>query len=258
MARDFDATDDVIDCGPANVLDNLTTFSFCVWVFPDGWGENNQGYILRKHDSPVVNGGKTLRLRNESSPAASVRFVVDRSTDAVAEATASTMQLGVWQFLMCTYNGTDGPRIYLATPNAVGLNEVGYATRNVGSGSEVNESSGNFAIGNSTAGDRTFDGRICHVAVFDVILTVGEGRTFMFGRLPRAPLGYWPLWGVGSEEPDLSGNGNNGTVTGATVAGHAPIGVYAPAPLPTGLLVAAAPPAGGPPVGSLSLLGVGR
>ena len=39
-----------------------------------------------------------------------------------------------------------------------------------------------------------------------------------------------PLYGVASPEPDLSGNGNNGTVTGTVLADHAPVGPYVPYP----------------------------
>jgi hypothetical protein len=36
------------------------------------------------------------------------------------------------------------------------------------------------------------------------------------------PVGYFPLWGAASPEPDLSGNKLNGTLTGTTAANHAP------------------------------------
>ena len=79
---------------------------------------------------------------------------------------------------------------------------------------------------------RFFDGRIAEFAMWTAVLTDAEILALAKGIPPsqirrNSLVLYWPLWGVSSPEPDLGGN-RNGTVTGATLADHAPVGRYAP------------------------------
>lgn len=78
-------------------------------------------------------------------------------------------------------------------------------------------------------------GRIAEFAVWNVVLTANEIKSISKGAQPplvHPPniVGYWPLWGVAAPEPDLSGNGRNGTLSAtAPVRGnHCPVGPYAP------------------------------
>jgi hypothetical protein len=82
-------------------------------------------------------------------------------------------------------------------------------------------------------------GIVAEFAVWNVVLSAGEISALAKGTLPNAirpanSLGYWPLWGVASPEPDLSpswfAGRNNGTVTGAVQANHSPTGLYVPKP----------------------------
>ena len=58
---------------------------------------------------------------------------------------------------------------------------------------------------------------------------------------------YLPMWGLSSPEPDLSGNANNGTLTGTSYADHPPVTGYTKKKS-TVFLSTPAPP--GPPVAS--------
>lgn len=85
-----------------------------------------------------------------------------------------------------------------------------------------------------------FSGRIARVAIWDLSGWPGatdsdRGDTFETTALPglsaglkpsQYPLGlagYWELWGDGSLEIDLSGNGHSLTRTGTTKTNHAPV-----------------------------------
>lgn len=92
---------------------------------------------------------------------------------------------------------------------------------------------------------RNFGGRMADIAIFDVCLTVGEIAALAAGA--RAPyvrpgslVGYWPLDGLASPEPDLSGNKFNGTLTGTTLGPGAPISLLTPR-WPQSLIISAAP-----------------
>lgn len=74
------------------------------------------------------------------------------------------------------------------------------------------------------------DGTIAEVTLWaEVALTASEISALAQGVSPNLirPIGrlfQWPMWGVASPEPDISGSSNNGTVTGTSLADHAPVG----------------------------------
>jgi hypothetical protein len=93
-------------------------------------------------------------------------------------------------------------------------------------------STGNFIIGKGWSGSN-FQGIVAEVAVYNSLLSTSQmaalqhvcpvGAAAQRMGFP-APVGYFPLWGASgsSTEPDLSGNKNNGTLTGTSAANHAP------------------------------------
>ena len=89
---------------------------------------------------------------------------------------------------------------------------------------------GQFDIG-GLDGAADFQGTMAEVAVWNSLLTTAQmtslqtacpiGASARRMSLPK-PVGYFPLYGAASPEPDLSGNKLNGTLTGTAQANHAP------------------------------------
>ncbi len=84
----------------------------------------------------------------------------------------------------------------------------------------------NFYLGSGYNG--TLPGSLAEWTVWSVDLTANEVAALALGGRPHrvrpaSLTGYWPLWGLTSPEPDLSGNANNGTLTGTAFATHAPL-----------------------------------
>ena len=89
----------------------------------------------------------------------------------------------------------------------------------------------NSTTGNTTIGERTYSGfqgyaskAISDVAIWNTVLSSGQISTLAAGVRPGYVqvanlVGWWQLNGALSPEPDYSGNGNNGTLTG-TAAGE--------------------------------------
>ncbi|MHA2029082.1 MAG: LamG-like jellyroll fold domain-containing protein [Candidatus Kariarchaeaceae archaeon] len=88
--------------------------------------------------------------------------------------------------------------------------------------SPLEERWGSF-VGNGGASDNGWGGELARCAfILGASLSVNEGDAFLYtGRIGRS-LTNWIEMGIGSPEPDWSGNGNNGTVSGASIADHAP------------------------------------
>ena len=218
-SRDFDGVDDVIDCGSPSTLDNINTFTYLVWGNFDTGGEGGCGQWMGKANVKELGNQDTGAAPNDSFYLAVIRA----TTNGYAKAAADTVVYGSWGFFGGTYSEADGPRLYKGTPTAA-IAEVAYYSRIVGVGASSTEASVNWRLGGHLSGTYTCDGRLAHALVFNRILTVAEMGALQFGRLiTNGLIGYWPLWGVASPEADLSGNVNNGTVTGATAANHAPI-----------------------------------
>jgi hypothetical protein len=85
-----------------------------------------------------------------------------------------------------------------------------------------------FTIGNKPTDYAVFDGDVGEVAVWtNTFLSAGQRKNaknlgFLRSGAPQPDL-YIPLWGASSPEPDFSGNGYAGTVSGATQSDHPPV-----------------------------------
>lgn len=76
-----------------------------------------------------------------------------------------------------------------------------------------------------------FDGRLAEVGIWNVALNANEvaalaGRVSPRHIRPESLVGYWPVWGLHSPEIDLTANNRQMTVTGATLANHAPVAPF--------------------------------
>lgn len=209
MALDFDGVDDSVNVGSGAHLDDLANFTWCAWIRPDSLGEGGVGRVFDKF-------GKLLYLFATDTFGA----FIDRATDTDILAPNNTLTMGAWNFVAITFDGTT-TKLFHGAPGAAVL-DVSPADN--GSGAPVSEATSSLIIGNEPGGGATFDGRIADARVFDVALAAAELTSLMYGRPVRGAnlKGWWPLDGA-SPEPDWSGNGANGTVTGAVVADGPPI-----------------------------------
>ncbi len=201
MARDFNGTTDEISLG--DVLDyTAASLSFLAWIFPRTEGELGLGRIVEK-----IAGATGYNWLLDSGG-------MDLSIGATVVSSTGGVTLGVWQHVAVIYDGANA-RFYVN-----GVEKGAPALTAVPS-----DSTELLRIGNRAANDRTFDGRIAELCFYDHALTATEIQTVRL-QGPLALLGglraWWPLHGELSPEPDLSGNNNHGTVSGAVRGDHPP------------------------------------
>jgi hypothetical protein len=212
MARSFNGTSDYINVGSIT-LGAATPFSVACWfninALPTGsnlvnmWAINTTGNTFDFYG----NGGSPL-----------IRFI-----NGGTQANASTSGLitpGNWYHGACTYSN----------PNlTIYINGVSAATA-AGGGL----CSGTFYFGTVDTTQRFFPGAMAEFAAWNTIaLTATEVLALARGVRPNvirpaSLVGFWPLFGNQSPEPDLSGNKNNGTLTGTSLAFGPPITQYTP------------------------------
>lgn len=167
---DFDGSDDRIDAGSPAALDNLGAMTIVGWIRPDTLGEGpSLGRIIGKTTGNTAAGGWTLNLDTTNRLTFSVDYA---TTDLLRRSANNTITMGAWQHVAVTWNGSSTASnaiIYIngAVPS--------YATTTNASGARANDAAQNIAIGNPpTLTDRSFDGRIDDLRIYNRVLTAAE------------------------------------------------------------------------------------
>lgn len=222
MSRDFDRTaSDHLDLGDISAIEFSYPFSISAWVkllrtLP---GTSTWFGILTKYNPTSAQRAYLFAV----APSNKHTFWLSdngSSSEILAATTAfDSGDLGTWFHLVFT---ADASRNYNFYRNGSGDGSgtvtktsifAGTATSQIGAG--IN------------GGDFEFDGQLAEVAAWNVELTANEVAAMANGystarTRPGSFLGYWPILGVSDPEPDLSGNANNGVLSGATSADHPP------------------------------------
>lgn len=160
---DFDGTDDVVvvtdDDNIQNIFDGGGAVS--VYVDVDSDGENNDGRIIDK-------GAWYISVNNESGGTVSLTFHHQFSgTNGQWTTTNRDITLNSFTHVAVVYDNSDvanNPKIYINNQ----LREVTEDTTPVGT--RTTDVGTNLRFGNNSAGDRTFDGIIDDVRLFNATI----------------------------------------------------------------------------------------
>lgn len=210
-----------VDCGSAAMLDDLATFSMIAWAYPTGTSHAANRQMVFK-------GSSSSRFLALSSAGAGsfVIFSSYSTTSGTARSSNSTYSANAWQVFAGTMDAPGGgtPHLYYSSGPTSALAEPSYAagpTSPVGTiGSDASD---NLLLGNANTFNRGFPGILGIAAIFNAVLSLANLEAIRqsprFALTFSSCLGLWKLGedGTGTQH-DLTGNGNNGTVTGATAA----------------------------------------
>lgn len=183
------------------------TMTIVAWVYATGLGENSFGRAV---------------VLDESESGVQVSHRDSSNQMSFAAAWASTS--GVWTF---TANDNQWNGIAIGYSKSATTNDpTGRIMANGGAAANISftETStplgtapafnSGICIGNRTAADRTWAGRIAYVQVFNTVLSSGDMDAAMQnpGSITSGLVGYWKMQGA-ADVNDYSGNGNNATAT---------------------------------------------
>lgn len=228
MARSFNGTSDkIVTSSVATTA--ITNITMAIWVYPTSTpsgtqivfsnGTNSNGYaLLTSH----INGA----LSFVKSGVGFIDFI------------GFTVSANVWTHFCVTFS-TGGNAVLF-------LNGVSQDTVSAGSGTIAPASSVAFG---SDGTDSFYPGRLADGGIWTATLSGGEILALGNGARPGSIrqqnlVGWWPLDGLNSPEPDLSGKANNGTLTGTALAAGPPVMMLTPRWPQTKIAVAAAAAAG--------------
>lgn len=231
MSRSFNGSSDAINCGNGVSL-RQTTWTVSTWINGAVLGGGTYRSICC-YGEPI--GKRDYNLGVNTVSQARVLFSTGASTFHGVEG-ATTLSTGVWYHIAGTYDGTtlllyvngvqDGSLSFSGTPDCTSL--------------------ASLYIGELFGSAEYFNGQIAHFALWSAAFSVNQIVDLASGWIPNKVntsnlQAYLPLFGLVSPEPDVSGNGNNGTLTGTSRGATDPnTNIYLP--YPTGPIVAQRPP----------------
>lgn len=221
----FSGSTDQVDFGSAALLDNINTGTYFVWLKNDAFAAFEQ----------LINKGNAAGTRHRLGFAGAgapdnFRFLIQRATTPLEIISSDTPFVSnTWQCVAVTFDsggGSTDQKLYVGSLTAPIAEVSSYSIQQAGSGAVGDDSGDSLLIGNTNQ-NNVWTGQIAVVAIWNRVLTAAEIRAQQFRPFCKASDGcvlFTHLgWAGTGTQPDLSGNGNNGTVTGASLADHVPI-----------------------------------
>lgn len=224
MALNFaqGAETEKVDCGSDTSLDNLDPQCYIAWVQFSAFEEFD--CIMNKFVSPPRNN--SVQLVGASGDNIRHRRVFS-GTNHNYITNDTPLSLNTWHCVCAQFDSVapslDG--IFVGSLTTA-MTESTYSANADPDGTISSDAGDALNIGNTGGDNNAMEGDIAVAAVINRTLTLGEMQDWQF--YPRViadtklfmHLGYN---GTGTQ-PDWSGNGNHGTVTGAVVSDHVPLG----------------------------------
>lgn len=226
MARNFDGTVSQLEVSDDVALTPSDKITWGIWARPVG-AQDDFGNIIRKG----ISNPSYLLQQNGSNVREYLSQLRIGGVNKRANAAHTALVDEEWHLFFGRWSsgGVVKLDIYDSSATKVVDLDGDSATGTIDS----NTSSLRFGFESSSASFR-WAGDLAESFLFDVELTDDQLQGFAWKSVARrlvAPSnlsGYWPIWGLHSPEIDLSGNGNNLTVTSAARANHPPITPFTP------------------------------
>lgn len=215
------ATTDVVTVAAHASINTLAARTVLAWLFPTSLA-STKGF----GGKGSAGGNMQCAVRTTGD----VDFAISRSGGLANYRTATGLiTANTWYCIGLTYDAgaTPSMHIYTGSLTAVLAEAPSYTISTNGSGGTNSDASSGLLWGNIHSLNIALVGRIAIVAYFNRVLSLGEMIRWQFK--PQMMSGCVNLLQVGyngtGTQPDLSGNANSGTVTGATLTpNHVPLG----------------------------------
>jgi len=210
-ALSFNGVSDLVTI-PHNANQLLTTgFTLSAWINPRSLGDINGGRIFDKTGGAGT-GGFYFKVGSSNV----VGFAVNAGTDRTSA--TNSVPLGQWTHALVTV-ASDATVTFYINGVASGTPVTTSALSNI-------TTTANLIIGDRADTARSFNGFIDEPRIWNVALTQAQiTALYQQGTVPTTGLvaEYKFNEGSGTLATDSSGNGNTGTITGATYTSDVPI-----------------------------------
>lgn len=216
------ATSDRVDFGAVTDFDNMSAFTVLGFFYATNVTIGTTTYMFSKRISSGwyvsrINGGPNLR------------FLWTRSVSNVDfQTNTSPVAINTWYGFAFVIDKAATPIVKAYQYSAGAISAVTFSSTGAGSGTYTAET-GNFTVANSAdvSPVNAFKGRVGPVALYPGV-TLTSSQCLGWFQSPRVMASTCRFWRLGNEgtgsQQDYSGNGNAGTVYGATQGNGPPIG----------------------------------
>lgn len=215
-----------VDVGSGASLDNITAGTFAAWVYITSLpGGGEQGFFGK--------GAAGARFQ-WAFDVDSLQMERARSTSIcrcrVTYANFTNFAAAKWCFIACQWDesgAASAQKLFCGDLSTAPAEVTTYDNQQVGSGTH-DDSASNLVLMRTqdSPTNSAMNGRMAWAGMFNRVLTTAElrGLWMRSTSVLSGTAGWWELgWpGTGTQQ-DLSGNGNHGTVTGATWVAHPPL-----------------------------------
>lgn len=202
-ARDFDGSGDYLDTSDSSTYNFTSTdHTILAWVYPDA---GTSLFAIAGNQPGPVGQGWAFRLFDTDRKVIYTKFgVVDMVPTTVLGPASEWSAIGA-----AVDVSASADFISLSTTG-------GELTETESNGSNINSSSASLKIGQTRASTDEFNGAISHVQVFNRKLNNSEMKAALWapGSVTNGLIGYWPMYGQLSGEPDLSTTSGSASVVG--------------------------------------------
>ncbi len=184
---DFDGANSLVNCGAGASLANLWVSggTLSVRLFAESYGEGDNGRILAKSTLSNARNGWALQSRATNS---GIAFLIAREADAgISERWLASMSLNAWHTIIVTYRIADNvAHIYIDGVEVAENHDTDTAI------ATDDDAALPFCIGNLPNQERTFDGIIADVKLYNRILSASEVLDLYIN--PDLPMQNQPIW----------------------------------------------------------------
>lgn len=228
MSLSFTNNSDRVNVGSKSILDQIRKGTVIAWVYPTNISSTPPPHILDKRAT-----GQSYKAYYLDPGTGSGVFAFEiAATDfnhTYAKSVAGSVIVNTWNYLVFSFDAiagsTSDQKLYRGGLYSRVAEVASYHSRSGGSHSTGDDSSGNMSIGNVTGIDNfQTDGSLYLVGIWkNIQLPLSQIIKQQYYSKPVVAkefcVGFWLLGKSGtSTQYDLSGNGNEGTISGATLA----------------------------------------
>ena len=164
----FDGTNDLVTISNSSNLNNITSFTYTVWIHPTSFGGGGYGRIFSKESTSGFDDVYFL-VNSFSGSTFGMGISNSAGTEFGTLANANSITLNTWQHVVVTYDDSGDRKAHLY----INGNEVTYQSQETVTGT-LKLTTNPIILGNRISGNRSFQGTIDEVKIYNRALSATE------------------------------------------------------------------------------------
>jgi len=218
----FDGQDDYTEISSPSNINDLTAFTWSLWVYPRSKGASNYGTMMAKGTGFSQKG---MQFDGDSGFTGIKAYVLTDATRAQTKTPDGSLPLNTWTHVVLTYDDSGDRKIHIYLNGT----EPTYSQQQAATGT-LQSDAGSLFIGNlPNLGSYWWDGLIKEVRIYDYTATSTEASNLYSTGYPRGNDLYPTVWDDCEDLNNAGGTwavGNGSTVGNTTTSKYGTNAIY--------------------------------